>query len=615
MIIIAVFGSLPYIYPNNTEFSKGLYGTEEYDKAICDKFLEKHPSISQLFSDAFVIENNELFFQYHDIPLVESLLESGSDGIAADIILKEQLSCGKGNRLYPGSINDGYLMRPIRRNNLYGNNLMEAKKKVKISLGALPDFFDQKTSEINGVFIKDGHHCATVPFNKIETRNVRWFEQDYLLAGDSLQKGYEWTDTIAFEMQLDPEESWAKVLAEKKVYFDQIKFDVDYLDIKLLLSPGHQSLSKKNIKNVVYQQLGLDSNSFVGFNSWVDWAAYQKFQVGTFYQLDTEGMDSAQVSTYLEGKMAEDKALQVFLTGLNRIRISAYGKGSVQSDISLEDKQSIIPQLMKENRMAPALFLQKSMIRDMQSEKAHYDQIPLTDPSQKKYTLPYISNLIVANDMEGNLSFDANPTHLAFFELFLINKNQTEVAFNRFISELKYWSVSTARVRKIEEWKDGFSKIRPKIERTTFARGMLNYSLIAADYYYEKQKFNERRKAFDEILKWQKLAGLNTSEIVQLAQYLCYQDQLGKAVDLLFAQMKKEEIDKDLLLYFLQIGQYENDIVSEKFYLERLQYAKEQFPDDFCNLFSKEKMGLQSLKNSKIKNLYCQSCNIDINND
>ena len=138
---------------------------------------------------------------------------------------------------------------------------------------------------------------------------------------------------------------------------------------------------------------------------------------------------------------------------------------------------------------------------------------------------------------------------------------------------------------------------------------MLNYSLIAADYYYEKQKFNERRKAFEEILRWQKLAALTSTEVLQLAQYLCYQDQLGKAVELLYAHMKKEEIDKELLLYFLQIGQYENDIVSEKFYLERLQHAKENFPDDFCKLFSKEKMGIQSLKNPNIKNVYCSSCN------
>ncbi|MBD98931.1 MAG: hypothetical protein CMO34_03735 [Verrucomicrobia bacterium] len=607
--IIAVFGSLPYLYPNNAEFSKGLYGTEEYDKVVCDKFIEKHPSISQLFSDAFVIENNELFFRYHDIPFVQSLLEGGSDGIAAEIILKEQLACGEGNRLYPGTVNDGYLLRPIRKNNLYGNNLMEDKKEVKISLGTLPDFYDQKTSEINGVIIKEGHHCATVPYNKIATSNVRWFEQDYLLAGDSLENGYKWSDTIAFQLQLDEEKAWENALSEKKAYFDRINFELDYLDIKLSLSPGHQSMSKQNIKSVVYQKLGLDSNSFVGFNSWVDWGSYQKFQIGTFYQLDTEGMDSAQVSTYLEGKQAEDKELLEFLSGLNRIRIKAYGTGIVQADVPLADKQSIIPQMMNENRMEPALFLQKSMIRDMQSDKVQYDQIPLTDPSQKKYTLPYISNLIVANEMEGNASFDANPTHLAFFELFLINKNQTEVAFNRFISELKFWSVNTSRVKNMEDWKAGFTKIRPKINRTAFARGMLNYSLIAADYYYEKQKFNERRKAFEEILRWQKLAALTSTEVLQLAQYLCYQDQLGKAVELLYAHMKKEEIDKELLLYFLQIGQYENDIVSEKFYLERLQHAKENFPDDFCKLFSKEKMGIQSLKNPNIKNVYCSSCN------
>lgn len=607
--IIAVFGSQPYSYPNGMEFPKGLYGTNEYDKEACGKFLETHPSIAQLLSDAFVIEENELFFRYHDIPFVETLLESGGDGIAVDIVLKEQFDCSDGNRIYPGTVNDGYLLRPLRKNNLYGNNLMEEKGEVKISYGKLPAFYDEKTSEINGVIIKGGHQCARVPFNTLQTNNVRWFEQAFMLAGDSLEKGYNWTDTIAFELQLDEGNEWKNALAKKKAYFDQINYQLDYVDVKLSLSPAHQSVSKQSIRSAIYEQLNLDSSIMVGFNSWVDWAAYQKFQVGTFYQLDTEGMDSTQVSEYLEGKMKEEQELKTFLLGLNRIRVKAYGNASVQADISLEAKQEIIPELMQENRMEPALFLQKAMIRDMQSNQVTFDQIPLTDPSQKKYTLPYISNLIVANDMNGNADFDGNPTHLAFFELYLINRKQTEVAFNSFVAELKYWSVDADRVKKIEAWKVDFAKLRPKIERAQFARAMLNYSLIAADFYFEKQKFNERRKAFDEILRWQKLAELSNAEVLQLAQYLCFQDQLGKAVELLLPYMKKDEIDQELLMYFLQIAQYDEEQVSTKFFVGRMQFAKDNYPDAFCRLFTKEKMGVQSLKMEAIKSLYCQHCN------
>ena len=105
-----------------------------------------------------------------------------------------------------------------------------------------------------------------------------------------------------------------------------------------------------------------------------------------------------------------------------------------------------------------------------------------------------------------------------------------------------------------------------------------------------------------------KEADLSDQEILDLASYLCFQDQFSEAIKLLMPYVNKEELNKEILLYFLQIVSYDANLVSIAKQEEYFQKAKENYPKEFCELFSKEKMGVQMLKNYNIKKMYCESC-------
>ena len=94
-----------------------------------------------------------------------------------------------------------------------------------------------------------------------------------------------------------------------------------------------------------------------------------------------------------------------------------------------------------------------------------------------------------------------------------------------------------------------------------------------------------------------------------VAQYLCYQDQFSRAIKMLLPLVKKEHVDESLLFYFLQIAIYDKNQVSEESYLMLCKKAQLNFPNSFCKLFSKDKMGVQGLENQKIKEIYCKHCN------
>jgi hypothetical protein len=72
--------------------------------------------------------------------------------------------------------------------------------------------------------------------------------------------------------------------------------------------------------------------------------------------------------------------------------------------------------------------------------------------------------------------------------------------------------------------------------------------------------------------------------------------------------VKEDKVDENLLHYFLQIAIYDKYQVDESLYISLIDKAKNDYPNSFCSLFSKKKMGIQQLKNQEIKKLYCEQC-------
>jgi hypothetical protein len=162
----------------------------------------------------------------------------------------------------------------------------------------------------------------------------------------------------------------------------------------------------------------------------------------------------------------------------------------------------------------------------------------------------------------------------------------------------------------VEGWESDFKKISTtQIAVEKYARAMVNYNLLAVDYFYDQGDFDQRRRCFKELMKWQEKANLESSEKLDLAKTLCFQDQFSSAVQVLKSEMTAAEIDQESLFYFLQISQYDKEEVSESYYEELQKKASELYPKAFCEFFTTSVCGKQLFENVKMKNLYCEKCN------
>lgn len=602
-VFVAVIASLPYENPGVKKLALDKHGIKAYEKASCSAFLEKYSSLPELLSDALTIENKEVLLNYHNLGFINEMLSESGSGIAVDVIQRKQFNCEEGNRLFPGSINKGYLMSPIRKGRLNAQNQITTGGGLKVSLGKLPDFY-QEEDELNLVIINKERHCETVPYNRIETYNKRWFNLPYALAGRNDSTVFVWNDSLHLAYPLLGEEKWQQKWNQDYKALNEFNYQVKGAKVIVESDPINGfSISDSTIR----EMLNLSAITTIQYK--VNWDSLNSYVKGSYYQLELAELSKEEQLTYLKESTKKDKKLDDFLKSLNLIKLELSGSASIDATISTADELEMYRLLLKNNEIEPALFLQARLIQKVRDGKLAAGKLPKADPSQRKLTLPLINNQIVLEKELGKQLYNGNSLNIAFLELHLIDKSQATVRFNYQIAQLKQWSENLGKITRFETWLKEFKKLaNTSLPKESYAKGLFNYYLVAADYYYEKEKFEERKKAFRELMKRQKAARLSNEEILAFAKYLCFQDQFSNAIKVLLSEIKKENCSPGNLFYFLQIAQYDKELVREKLYLEQMERASKNYPVEFCKLFGKDKMGIQPFSNKSVKDLYCTTC-------
>lgn len=609
LIVVLVMASEPFDAPDGVKLNYNNYGIKSYKKEACDAFLAEHGSLSQLFSDGFMLENGHLKFQFNSLAFWNELIENGKDGLAVELIARDQFDCDKTNRLFPGGIANGLLLKPFYKSKLPGLNASEAENKVDFNLGELPGFYNETDYEINGMILKDGNKCVSIPFNKVKTENVRWLEIPFQNSNANLDSTFTGADTTQINFSYD---SIDFVFADLQVLLSGLQFQLENIEIKIHVSPSSK-ITEEDVSIKVNEALMqyFSPSIAINYSIEVDWVGFKKFKQGTFYQLETTDFTQEQELAYLEETKKTDTGLKLALRKLSRIELKISGTYDIKKELSYENRMRLLNVLIQKDKIDLALHFQNELLKEAINSGKELELLVTGDQQQLKQTLPLINNQIIAQHTLGERRFDGNPIHTAFLELYLIDGKDPILANNYHLALLSHWSESVNNISEIEKWKKGFEKLKSSsfISQEAYSITYLNYLIIAADYYYEKSNFEKRKKAFDEMLRYAQISNLSDDNVLSVVKYLCHQDQYPRAIKMLLPEVKKEKVSEEVLFYFLQIAIYDENQVSEKLYFSMLEKSKILFPDSFCNLFSNKKMGMQQLINPRIKELYCNHCN------
>src|SRR5690554_283042 len=606
--IVIVFAGLPYQLPHNSKEKIPKANIKAPQKEDCSKLWEDFSTIPQLFSDALKVEGNEVVFEFHSLPTVEKIISNSSDGIGVDVICDNQFTCGNPNRLYPSEVNDGFLLPISRKGKLTALNSLKEENKINVKLGKLPDFYDPARCELNGIIIKNGTKCSSIHYNKYDVLDLRQLKIPYQLIGDKLNGNLQWEDTLDLTFSIKSEGfDVAEIYKQLKAVTEALSYQIDELTILQEYDPT-LDVSKSNILESLQKKIKENYPSIKKLNTSkkVSWLDYYSFQSNSIYQMETKGMDTLALKRYLKTTADSDTVLNTFLEGLNKLKLKIKGTAEIEADRSVEEKRKILQHLIAVDKVDQALVLQVDLIENHQDYTAIYK----LEVSQITPNLPLINNQIIAAVLDGRTQFKGNPIYLSFLEIFLISQKYPILNYNKYLSDIKLWANTDKVPSSIESWNQSFSQLKDKegIPTIEYAKSVISYALIAANYYYDKGDFTQRKRTFDLLMRWYPAAELNENEELELAQYFAYQDQFHRAVELLLPKVRAAKPKEDILFYFLQIAIYEKDALAETEYLELLTKSAKLYPASFCGFFSKEKRGIQALKDYDVKELYCSVC-------
>jgi len=140
------------------QISKNAFGLKKAPSSCGEDFRWFENVIANMGND-FRLNGNKVVFYYHDIDQLKRILKNDNDGVAIDVIDRDQLLCDEPNRLDFSPIYDGVLLKPVYKKELLGGNRAESDYRLITNIGELPENLNGKDLSLSVVLIKDGGVC------------------------------------------------------------------------------------------------------------------------------------------------------------------------------------------------------------------------------------------------------------------------------------------------------------------------------------------------------------------------------------------------------------------------------------------------------------------------
>lgn len=592
-------------YENNMkvqDYSK----IKEYDKNKCAAFLKEFPDLPELFSEAVKVKNNTLIFDSPNAHRLRKILSENNDAIAFDIVCRSQYECGSGNRLFPGEIQDGYLMSSISKSKIH--SILDAENDEPMVLGNMPKFYQEESCEINIKFIKEDMLCESVPHNVYAGENIAWLNPQMLLSiqTDTLDK-FEWKDSITIKLQLNEKDIAS--LDSILTYGSLAETELEEAKIKFSVSPINKLQQSEilHYRELLQEQLAIFGNNSASFKLKENWESYGKFASNRVYSLETKGMDTLEIMEYLKEEALEDEVLRQYMTKLNYIELELKLKQKLEG-LNASQQKALYSQFVKNDRIAPAVYLQSKLYRQANNEELREISMEIL-PRNKKY-LNLINNQLVFLHKNYPQNFEEGKSlQQSYRELYSIDPTNKTITYNYLYSQLKLWAEVIGNVENEEEWLSMFKSLnKSNLPDKHTDLLLLNYYILLADHYYEISEARGREKALGIVYNSISKKELSELQANYYSEYFMFQLRIPWAIEVLKEYAMKEQPSSKTLENILSLKVYDQGMLNEAEWMTLFQKMSELYESDFCAMFNKDKIGFQQLKDTQLKSLYCEKC-------
>jgi len=600
-------------------------GLKPYDAKVC-KSCDRFRNIDTL-QHGLTVEGNNIYL-VTQLKFIKRIIKNPNDGIAVDIVLKNQYPCNGDNILDKSLPSKGFMTKKISQSKLMKLNRCtgkDAKTKFKAIVGQLPSGISNY--ELNLVVFQDKIFCKNIrpsytEFNQTETKSR------LKILGD----------TISFYSDFDYKPTPDTTFLTFKIPFELGKSDYNSEDIKPLIEAlkepdfiitslkitSYSSIEGREEKN---DQLRLEraQNIVKAFKQMqkgkqIDAVIASSDSWKLFFQ-DIKGteLDSLRKKTPDEvreiiQKQKMESRLEPILTRHRFAKVEMkviYDLGSIQKEQGFVLKK--FHQALDSGNIVKALNIQKFIIKKVR--RGVYSkyiipqmQIPLDSSrfagmQMNKLWLDYVVN---------NKPIDST----FYFEVCRLSKLDAKneyIIYNKLFCEIKLFDLTDeAYVGVMQQKVDALRTSR--LRKSDVDPLTIELQVKILESIGNTLKVTDEQKMIQETLNRIKgVFDLRTGDwkrALNLAVLFMQMGDYEYPIILLEPFVLQTDADERILYTYLSACTHNEFKPNTKQFEKALQMAFQKNKTRTCNLFKNGQMSFQLLENPNVKKLVCEQCGL-----
>ncbi|MBL3654633.1 hypothetical protein [Fulvivirga sediminis] len=599
-----------------------------YDiKSAGDNYSKKCTECNEMITSKAVeiefgvrAEGNDIYFLCNDAQWFIDLIGSNGDGIAIDIISKNQFRCNSKNHFSKSSMSRGYLLPPLYKKKLLEQALYTEDGFLTIKVGTIPSSYRNQDLEFNILFLQDHFLCYYQWFFNIE--GAKWELLDMGLFVDTLQNNNLIDKAISLNKQFKFEIPFEK---SKSVYnpadirpiYDSLQlydYDIKQLNIEAYTSiegsrEVNEELQQKRASSIASALAELQEHDLnIKIKTAENWVDFFTDIKDTPFR-SWESMNKSSIKAQLENDKVLDKLEPILSKHRKAILYMTLEKKATYQFESEQEAISLFDEAVEQENVEAALAIQKAAFYYIQSNKMPDSLIDRLEVPQARFFGPVINNKLVYKH-----TFDPQNIYSAleeFEKLYQLMPENARVLYNLVALQLEILAYGDStldekqilyRIKKLSE---------SPLDNSLVNRLQINYGIIKSDKLNNERRYKEKNDMLRTIYDIYSSHELSESDALSMAKYFVSFQQYGLAVSVLKPYIHQLDASEDLLFFYINLTIIDPKLINSPSYRSLLINASNKNPERFCQLFNSSLDGgitFQLLDNAKLKNQYCESC-------
>ena len=566
------------------------------------------------------IEHNTIYFIFPSQYYFDLLFDKNNDGIAVDIVERDQYKCFQKNSFTKSWANRGYLMPPMYKEEMQKNSVPNELGYVVIKYGKLPDHFNPSSIECNLLVLQKKYLCRYHAFSNLEYTNWDLLEmgmyRDTITSTELAEKHYEISKTLNFTIPFEKNKVVFETIDIQPLY-DSLSL-TDYF-IKEISIKAYTSVEGTLEKNIKLQNERANSIAKA-------LQSYQLPEIDTYISANENWVEflnditDSKFSYLLDLSKEEIKAKLNEPNLLNEIEpiLENHRKALVQLKLQKRftkeenDPEAIktyFDQNIQTRNINEALYLQEIIFEKIRDNQLPNDFIGKLEIPQESLYGPLLNNLAIFSYENNDLYLYDNIMN--FEKLLTILPNNVKVLYNLTALKIKAWTEGELITNEKDILKSIQDLEKNGLEKSLVTRLKVNFHIILTQYNQINGDYKRKNSSLKQVYWLYSRLNLNDKDLLSLSKYLAVYSKFDWAESILTKRIHELDVDENLIFYYIRLTINQPNKTKQSAYRKFLLNAIDKNNQRFCDLFLPISQGgytFQLLEDEYLRKNYCENC-------